>query len=141
VPFLLLLLLGLGLAVWRLALAAAAQRPLPVIGWVLALLVGFVCLFGHFMVEPNKARVLTLFGAYRGTERRAGLRFANPFYAKKSISLRVRNFETGHLKVNDHDGNPIEIAAVVVWKVVDSYEAVFHVDDYENFVHVQSEAA
>jgi regulator of protease activity HflC (stomatin/prohibitin superfamily) len=85
--------------------------------------------------------VLTLFGAYRGTERSAGLRWANPFLAKRSVSLRVRNFETGHLKVNDFDGNPIEIAAVVVWKVVDTFEAVFQVDDYENFVHVQSESA
>jgi len=85
--------------------------------------------------------VMTLFGAYRGSERRTGLRWANPFFAKKSISLRVRNFETERLKVNDLDGNPIEIAAVVVWRVVDSFEAVFHVDNYEDFVHVQSESA
>ncbi len=141
VPLLLLLLAAIGAAIWRFVLAVQAQDALFVVGWLLAAVLGFVLLLGLFMVEPNQARVLTLFGAYRGTERRPGLRFANPFYAKRGISLRVRNFETGHLKVNDHDGNPIEIAAVVVWKVVDSYEAVFHVDDYENFVHVQSEAA
>jgi regulator of protease activity HflC (stomatin/prohibitin superfamily) len=108
---------------------------------VVALVLLGLALPGFFMVEPNQSRVLTLFGAYRGSERTAGLRWANPFLAKRAISLRVRNFETEHLKVNDADGNPIEIAAVVVWRVVDSFEAVFHVDDYENFVHVQSESA
>jgi regulator of protease activity HflC (stomatin/prohibitin superfamily) len=93
------------------------------------------------MVEPNQGKVLTLFGAYRGTERRAGLRWANPFFGKKSISLRVRNFETAHLKVNDADGNPIEIAAIVVWRVVDSFEAVFQVDNFTDFFHVQAESA
>jgi regulator of protease activity HflC (stomatin/prohibitin superfamily) len=85
--------------------------------------------------------VLQLFGDYRGTVKRAGLRWANPFLTKRRISMRVRNFESARLKVNDTDGNPIEIAAVVVWKVVDSAEAVFEVDDYENYVKVQSEAA
>jgi regulator of protease activity HflC (stomatin/prohibitin superfamily) len=85
--------------------------------------------------------VLQLFGKYTGTARQPGLRWANPFYSKKRVSLRVRNFETGKLKVNDSRGNPIEIAAVVVWKVVDTAEAVFMVDDYTNYVHVQSEAA
>lgn len=98
-------------------------------------------LFGFFMVAPNEGVVLQLFGDYRGTARDAGLRYANPFYAKRKVSLRVRNFETGKLKVNDIRGNPIEIGAVVVWRVVDTAEAVFEVDSYENFVHVQSEAA
>jgi regulator of protease activity HflC (stomatin/prohibitin superfamily) len=98
-------------------------------------------LAGLFMVNPNEGRVLQLFGDYRGTVKEPGLRWANPFYTKKAISLRVRNFETGHLKVNDTDGNPVEIAAVVVWKVVDTAEASFEVDDYEHYVHVQSEAA
>jgi len=98
-------------------------------------------LSGVFTVAPNEGRVLQLFGAYRGTVREEGLRWANPFYTKKRISLRVRNFESAKLKVNDTDGNPIEIAAVVVWKVVDSAEAVFEVDDYENYVRVQSESA
>lgn len=96
---------------------------------------------GLFMVAPNEGRVLQLFGAYRGTAREPGLRWANPFYMKKSISLRVRNFETGRLKVNDSRGNPVEIAAIVVWRVVDTAEAAFQVDDYENYVHVQSESA
>ena len=102
----------------------------------------FVLLIPGFMsVQPNTGIVLTLFGKYKGTVKTAGLQWANPFYAKKPISLRVRNFETTHLKVNDKDGNPIEIAAVVVWKVVDSAEASFQVDNYENYVKVQSEAA
>src|SRR4029079_2290914 len=91
--------------------------------------------------NPNEARVLQLFGAYRGTVREAGLRWASPFFSKMKISLRVRNFESGRLKVNDSDGNPIEIAAVVVWRVVDTAEALFEVDSYENYVKVQSEAA
>ncbi len=102
----------------------------------------FVFLIPGFMsVQPNTGIVLALFGKYKGTVKTAGLQWANPFYAKKPISLRVRNFETTHLKVNDKDGNPIEIAAVVVWKVVDSAEASFQVDNYENYVKVQSEAA
>ena len=108
---------------------------------VLAMVAVTVLLCGFFMVNPNEGRVLQLFGAYRGTVKEAGLRWANPFLTKKRISQRVRNFESGRLKVNDTDGNPIEIAAVVVWRVVDTAEAVFEVDDYENYVKVQSEAA
>jgi regulator of protease activity HflC (stomatin/prohibitin superfamily) len=96
---------------------------------------------GLFMVNPNEARVLQLFGKYVGTVRTPGLRFANPFYTKSKISVRVRNFETGKMKVNDCNSNPIEIAAVVVWRVIDTAEALFEVDDYEEYVHVQSEAA
>ena len=96
---------------------------------------------GLFVVNPNQAKVLQLFGAYVGTARMPGLRWANPFYSKKGVSMRTRNFETGKLKVNDKAGNPIEIAAVVVWKVVDTAEALFNVDDYINFVQVQSESA
>src|SRR4051794_30537639 len=99
------------------------------------------CFAGLFMLQPNQAAVLTLFGKYKGSVREAGLQWANPFLIKKIISLRVRNFETNHLKVNDKDGNPVEIAAVVVWKVVDSAEAMFEVDNYENYVNVQSESA
>jgi regulator of protease activity HflC (stomatin/prohibitin superfamily) len=109
--------------------------------WLALFLVSFVCLFGLFVVNPNEARVLQLYGAYRGTVRTAGMRWANPFFTKRSISVRVRNFESAHLKVNDNHGNPIEIAAVVVWKVVDTAEACFEVDDYDNYVRVQSEAA
>jgi regulator of protease activity HflC (stomatin/prohibitin superfamily) len=96
---------------------------------------------GLFVVNPNESKVLQLFGAYAGTAREAGLRWANPFYTKKRVSVRVRNFETGKLKVNDASGNPVEIATVVVWRVVDTAEATFNVDDYRDFVHVQSEAA
>jgi regulator of protease activity HflC (stomatin/prohibitin superfamily) len=98
-------------------------------------------LAGLFTVNPNQGRVLQLFGSYRGTAREPGLRWANPFYSKRAISLRVRNFETAKLKVNDKRGNPVEIATVVVWRVVDTAEAAFQVDNYENYVHVQSEAA
>jgi regulator of protease activity HflC (stomatin/prohibitin superfamily) len=114
--------------------------PLVVFG-VLALLFDLFCLPGLFSVQPNEARVLTLFGRYVGSVRETGLRWANPFYSKRRVSLRVRNFESEKLKVNDKDGNPVDIAAVVVWKVVDTAEALFHVDNYENFVHVQSESA
>ena len=101
----------------------------------------FILWFGFFMVHPNEARVLQLFGAYAGTEREPGLRWANPFYTKKAVSVRVRNFESGKLKVNDSRGSPIEIAAVVVWRVIDTAEAIFEVDDYEQFVTIQSESA
>ena len=109
--------------------------------YLLLLVVVLVCFKGFFMVHPNQAKVLQLFGTYVGSVRQTGLRWANPFYSKEPVSLRVRNFESGQMKVNDSVGNPIEIAAVVVWKVVDSAEAVFEVDDYESFVHIQSEAA
>jgi regulator of protease activity HflC (stomatin/prohibitin superfamily) len=126
---------------------------------------GFVMLFGFLAIAPNEARVLLLFGEYRGSITGSGFFWVNPFYSKKPISLRVRNFETGSIttpetkdaagkvvhprsrsagrpsKVNDRDGNPIEISAVVVWKVVNTAEALFEVDDYEDFVAVQSEAA
>jgi regulator of protease activity HflC (stomatin/prohibitin superfamily) len=111
-----------------------------VLGFIAIAVCGFL-LVGLFVVNPNEGKVLQLFGRYVGTAREQGLRWANPFYSKRRVSLRVRNFESSRLKVNDLDGNPIEIAAVVVWKVVDTAEAVFEVDDYENYVHVQSEAA
>lgn len=114
---------------------------LGVIGSVLLMIVSLLGIAGLYVVNPNQAKVLQLFGDYRGTTRTAGLRWANPFYSKKAVSVRTRNFETGKLKVNDKAGNPIEIAAVVVWRVVDTAEALFNVDDYINFVHVQSESA
>lgn len=101
----------------------------------------FFCWFGFYMVQPNQSAVLQLFGRYVGTDFNNGLRWANPFFSKQKVSLRVRNFESSKLKVNDHAGNPVDIAAVVVWKVIDSAEAVFEVEDYENFVSIQSEAA
>jgi regulator of protease activity HflC (stomatin/prohibitin superfamily) len=101
-------------------------------------IIGFV---GLFVVNPNEAKVLQLFGNYVGTVKEPGFKWMNPFMTKIKVSQRIRNFETAKLKVNDHVGNPIEIAAVVVWKVVETAEAVFDVDNYENFVHVQSESA
>jgi regulator of protease activity HflC (stomatin/prohibitin superfamily) len=103
--------------------------------------VGAVLLGGLFVVNPNEGRVLQLFGRYVGTVRTEGLRWAMPFYSKRRISLRVRSFESARLKVNDVNGNPIEIAAIIVWKVVDTAEACFQVDDYERFVTVQAESA
>jgi regulator of protease activity HflC (stomatin/prohibitin superfamily) len=120
------------------------QEPFATILLVMAaamLIVEIISLRGFFLVSPNEAQVLQLFGDYAGTAKVAGLRWANPFFTRKRISLRVRNFESSHLKVNDADGNPIEIAAVVVWRVIETAEAVFEVDDYENYVRVQSEAA
>lgn len=140
-PVLFLLLAGMALSIWGLVSAARAERPLGALLAVLTLFVLIVLLAGLFVINPNEARVLQLFGAYSGTAREAGLRWANPFYTKRHISLRVRNFESGKLKVNDADGNPIEIASVVVWRVVDTAEACFEVDDYEHYVKVQTEAA
>ena len=116
-------------------------NPWPPLGCVFVLLLAAVSLKGLFGVQPNQGVVLQLFGHYVGTERTPGLRWANPFYAKKRVSLRTRNFETAQLKVNDHDGNPIEFAAIVVWSVIDTAEAIFQVDNYENYIKVQSEAA
>jgi regulator of protease activity HflC (stomatin/prohibitin superfamily) len=102
---------------------------------------GLVLLSGNFVVGPNEARVLTFFGKYTGTVRDAGLRWANPFTMKKEVSLRARNFETAKIKVNDIEGNPIEIAAVVVWRVVDTAQAMFEVENFSQYVHIQAEAA
>jgi SPFH domain / Band 7 family len=142
---------GLGMVVVALGLAAiafvsiitgvAAHAPARIIGGMGGLLLALLVLKGLFSVNPNEARVLQLFGEYIGTVKTPGLRWANPFYTRRRVSTRVRNFESGRLKVNDIDGNPIEIAAVVVWRVVDTAEACFEVDDYNNYVHVQSEAA
>lgn len=115
--------------------------PALIIVSILAMLTDVVLMCGLFIVNPNEGKVLQFFGEYVGTARQPGLRWANPFYSKKKVSVRTRNFETGKLKVNDNTGNPIEIAAVVVWKVIDTAEALFNVDDYINFVHVQSESA
>ena len=109
-----------------------------------AIALGIGCLFaltGFYMVEPNQSVVLSLFGKYVGTVKDNGLRWNNPFFTKKKVSQRVRNFESGKLKVNELDGSPIEIASVIVWQVVDASEAVYNVDDYESFVHIQAESA
>ncbi|MHC4847211.1 MAG: SPFH domain-containing protein [Planctomycetota bacterium] len=126
--------------IWMLVANDGRSVGLIVLG-VFGLLVAFVSLFGHVVVQPNDSAVLTLFGKYNGTIRSDGWHYVFPFNARKRTSLRVRNFETDRLKVNDLDGNPVEIAAVIVWKVVDTAEACFEVDDYVHYVHVQSESA
>lgn len=126
---------------WILITGAQKNSPVLLITAVVLGAIILICFKGFFMVQPNQSKVLTLFGTYVGSVRTTGLRWANPFYAKQTVSLRVRNFDCDTLKVNDSSGNPIEIAAVVVWKVVDSAEAVFEVDDYISFVEIQSEAA
>jgi regulator of protease activity HflC (stomatin/prohibitin superfamily) len=141
IPMLLGLLALTALLVWMLVQAIRARDAVAIVAVSIGLTVTVFMLFGHFMVNPNEGQVLQLFGDYRGTAKVQGLRWANPLLTKKKVSLRVRNFESSRLKVNDNEGNPIEIAAVVVWKVVETAEAVFEVDDYENYVHVQSESA
>jgi len=126
---------------WLFIRSAVVEAVLPAVLYMIGLVITLICYKGFFMVHPNQAKVLQLFGSYVGSVRQTGLRWANPFYSKEPISLRVRNFESGQMKVNDSSGNPVDIAAVVVWKVVDSAEAIFEVDDYESFVQIQSEAA
>jgi len=135
-----LLVLQLATIYWVFRAAVAQSIPSIITALIVMTIVGILWA-GFFMVHPNQARVLQLFGAYTGTARESGLRWANPFYTKKAVSTRVRNFESGKLKVNDSRGSPIEIAAVVVWRVVDTAEAMFEVDDYEEFVTIQSESA
>ncbi len=138
---LLTLFLATGMGIFALVKGIQAQSAVQVILLTLVLTAISVAYAGFFMVNPNEARVLQLFGKYMGTVKRSGLRYANPFYMKRRVSLRVRNFETEKLKVNDAHGNPVEIGAVVVWQVVDSAEALFEVDDYRQYVRVQSESA
>jgi len=130
--------LGFGYAVFKAVVVFSIGG---IIGTVLASVVVAICWAGLFMVQPNEAKVLQLFGKYVGTAHEPGLKWANPFYAKTAVSTRVRNFESSKLKVNDNRGSPIEIAAVVVWKVFDTAEALFEVDDYGEFVQIQSESA
>ena len=163
-PLLVILAMILG-AIALLVTSAILQIGIGLFLGILMIPVALVGLFGMMAISPNDSRVLLLFGEYRGTVTRSGFFWVNPFYSKKKVSLRVRNFETGSVstpeqkdgagqvvmmksrssgkpsKVNDSDGNPIEISSVVVWKVVDTAEALFEVDDYEHFVEVQSEAA
>ena len=138
IPTLVALIAAALLAVW---LVIGGHGAPGLVAGVLLAAAAVFCVVGLYTVQPNQAVVLTLFGRYIGTVKESGLRWNNPFYAKRKVSLRVRNFESGKLKVNELDGSPIEIAAVIVWKVVDSAEAMFNVDDYESFVHIQSEAA
>ncbi len=161
--FLALLIVGPAFVLFRSI--TGPPSPLLIVGVIFSSLVAIIGMVGFLAIPPNQARVLLLFGDYRGTVTQSGFFWVNPFFSKKKISLRVRNFETGSTatpetkdaagrvlqeksrtssrpsKVNDRDGNPIEISAVVVWKVVNTAEALFDVDDYEDFIQVQSESA
>jgi regulator of protease activity HflC (stomatin/prohibitin superfamily) len=146
------LVMVIGVAIWRfvaevVSIEQAVNDPVSglsiafLVFLVLVVVVAAVSLFGFFVVDPNEAKVLTLFGKYWGTVKQDGFHWANPLLKKRHITLRIRNFESTASKVNDLEGNPIEIAAVVVWKVTDTAEACFEVDSYEHYVKVQSEAA
>ena len=143
VPVLLLVLAG-GVGLFLNVVRLIGERAWPLL--ILFSIVGSVLLIvfllaGFFIVQPNEARVLQFFGTYVGTSRKTGLQWLIPFYTRKRITLRIRSFESAHLKVNDKEGNPIEIGAIVVWKVIDTAEAAFEVENYEAYVRVQSEAA
>ncbi|MBI5466944.1 MAG: SPFH domain-containing protein [Candidatus Kerfeldbacteria bacterium] len=136
--FIVVLLACLGV----LYIGTYTMQSVPLV--VIAVLVGAVTLFcmgGFFVVSPNEAAIGIVFGSYAGSVKTPGYWWMNPFALKRRTSLKIRNFESGHLKVNDKDGNPIEIAAIVVWRVVETAEALFNVDSYENFLQVQCEAA
>jgi regulator of protease activity HflC (stomatin/prohibitin superfamily) len=135
-----LVLAAVLLGIVLLVASATADSPLVIV-WMLVIVIAAMLLGGLFTIQPNEAKVLTLFGKYVGSVKRDGFHWANPFLRKRRISLRIRNFESAQIKVNDQEGNPIEIAAVVVWRVVETAEACFEVDDYEHYVKVQSEAA
>ncbi|HJV22173.1 MAG TPA: SPFH domain-containing protein [Holophagaceae bacterium] len=140
-PVLLFGLLGILAAVGIFISAIVGNEPIRL---AVALPLMVLCIFilsGLFVVNPNEAMALQLFGDYRGTVRQEGMAWANPFLTKRKISTKVRSFESTHLKVNDQDGNPVEIAAIIVWRVVDTAEALFEVEDCEKFVGVQSESA
>ncbi|OFW24173.1 MAG: hypothetical protein A3G21_20595 [Acidobacteria bacterium RIFCSPLOWO2_12_FULL_66_21] len=141
VPVVLALLAVAALIVYIFFRGAQAENGYVMLASIAGGVVILFLLVGVFIVNPNEGKVVQFFGRYVGTAKQPGLRWASPFYSKRRISLRIRNFESAHLKVNDNEGNPIEIAAVVVWRVVDTAEAVFEVDDYNNYVRVQSEAA
>ncbi len=135
-----LLALVIAAGAW-LALGIQMKSALHIVPAALILSAGAFAITGFFTVAPNEAKVLQYFGRYVGTVHDAGPRYTNPFFTSKAVSLRVRNFESSRLKVNDLEGNPIEIAAVVVWQVIDTAEALFLVDDYVDFVKIQSESA
>lgn len=126
---------------WFFIDSARQRQPEMAIAAMALIAVTMICFGGLTVVNPNEARVVVLFGTYKGTIKEPGFWWFNPLTRRRRVSLRIRNFESSKLKVNDQDGNPVEIAAVVVWKVVETAEAIFHVDDYEHFLHVQAEAA
>jgi regulator of protease activity HflC (stomatin/prohibitin superfamily) len=119
----------------------SGDAPWKVGAIVLVMALDIVCWFGLMVVNPTTAKVVLLFGDYRGSIKEPGFWWVNPLTSRRTVSLKVRNFESGKLKVNDHIGNPIEIGAIVVWRVIDTAEALFLVDDYQHVVHMQTEAA
>ena len=129
------------LLVFAVIWSVAAENGYTILAAVAVFVIDLVCIAGFSVVNPNQATVVLLFGVYKGTIKLPGFWWVNPFTRRRRVSLRVRNFESSKLKVNDQDGNPIEIASVIVWRVIETAEAVFHVDDYEHYVHVQSESA
>jgi regulator of protease activity HflC (stomatin/prohibitin superfamily) len=138
-------MVALGLAAIAVGVTLLVMRvvggPLGAALLILLIVAGGATLAGLYMLQPNEGAILTLFGEYRGTDRSEGLRWANPFYSRRRISLRARNLNAPTLKVNDRRGNPVEISAAVVWRVRDTAQAVFEVDDFELFVKIQAEAA
>ena len=141
VPMLLVLLAATLASAWIGVIGLNSGSALLIIGSILGVAISLTLMAGLYMIEPNQAAVVSLFGKYVGTVKDNGLRWNNIFYSKRKVSMRVRNFESGKLKVNELDGSPIEIAAVIVWQVIDASEAVYNVDDYESFVHIQAESA
>ena len=141
VAMLVLIIAAFIAVIFWLVSAANARQPWGAVGAVVTFVLLALSLTGFVVVNPNESSVVTLFGRYKGSIRDTGLWWVNPFSKRRRVSMRVRNFESSKLKVNDHDGNPIEIAAVIVWQVVDSAEAMFQVDNYQQFVSVQSESA
>ena len=138
---LIVLVLLILLSMWLFVGSVRDREPEFAVLSMTMLAILAICLGGLTVVNPNEARVVVLFGTYKGTVKDPGFWWLNPLTRRRRVSLRVRNFESSKLKVNDQDGNPIEIAAVVVWRVIETAEAIFHVENYENFVHVQSESA
>jgi regulator of protease activity HflC (stomatin/prohibitin superfamily) len=134
------IVLGFGLTIWQAVRAATVESPLLLL-WVLGLALMVVLIFGFFIINPNDAKVLTLFGKYKGSVKQDGFHWANPLFKLHKVSLKIHNFESTKIKVNDHEGNPIEIAAIVVWRVVETAEALFEVESYSQYLKVQSEAA
>ena len=138
------LVVGLGvalMAVYSVKSGIELQSPMVILTGLFVGLLAGVCLIGLYMLQPNESAILTLFGKYVGTDRGEGLRWAFPLYTKRRLSLRARNFNAPTLKVNDKRGNPVEISAAIVWRVRDTAQAVFEVDDFERYVHIQAEAA
>lgn len=133
----------IGVAMLLGALALVIRNPVqpPILSAIILLILGVLTMRGLYMLQPNQAALMLLFGNYRGTDRNAGLRWANPFYTRTKMSVRAHNFNSDKIKVNDKRGNPIEIGAAIVWRVDDTARAQFDVENYEEYVRVQSEAA